>query len=249
MSSLDVPTPTAVATGQGRSGLKYSIVGTLLQSAILELQPGQAIFSETGAMSWMTSNVNMNTTSAGGLGGLLKRAVSGATLFIIDFAATSGTGLIAFTSDFPGQILPVDLAPGQSLLLQKHAFMCAEKSVTLDIGFNKKIGAGMFGGEGFIMQRITGPGLAFVEFDGEIVEYTLQPNQTLRVDHGHVAMFEPTVTFDIEMIKGFRNILLGGEGLFLATLRGPGRVWLQTMPIVNLAHRIVEYMPKPSSSG
>jgi uncharacterized protein (TIGR00266 family) len=249
MSSLDVPTPTAVATGQGRSGLKYSIVGTLLQSAILELQPGQAIFSETGAMSWMTSNVNMNTTSAGGLGGLLKRAVSGASLFIIDFAATGGTGLIAFTSDFPGQILPVDLAPGQSLLLQKHAFMCAEKSVTLDIGFNKKIGAGMFGGEGFVMQRITGPGLAFVEFDGEIVEYTLQPNQTLRVDHGHVAMFEPTVTFDIEMIKGFRNILLGGEGLFLATLRGPGRVWLQTMPIVNLAHRIVEYMPKPSSSG
>jgi uncharacterized protein (AIM24 family) len=127
--------------------------------------------------------------------------------------------------------------------------MCAEKSVTLDIGFNKKIGAGMFGGEGFVMQRITGPGLAFVEFDGEIVEYALSPNQTLRVDHGHVAMFEPTVTFDIEMIKGFRNILLGGEGLFLATLRGPGRVWLQTMPIVNLAHRIAEYMPKPSSSG
>ena len=157
--------------------------------------------------------------------------------------------MLAFTSDFPGQILPVDLPPGQSLLLQKHAFMCAEKSVTLDIGFNKKIGAGMFGGEGFVMQRITGPGLAFVEFDGEIVEYTLQPNQTLRVDHGHVAMFEPTVTFDIEMIKGFRNILLGGEGLFLATLRGPGRVWLQTMPIVNLAHRIAEYMPKPSSSG
>ena len=127
MSSLDVPTPTAVAAGQGRSGLKYQIVGSLLQSAILELQPGQAIFSETGAMSWMTSNVNMNTTSAGGLGGLLKRAVSGATLFIIDFAATGGTGLIAFTSDFPGQILPVDLAPGQSLLLQKHALTGASR--------------------------------------------------------------------------------------------------------------------------
>jgi uncharacterized protein (TIGR00266 family) len=247
MSQLNVPAPKSVE-GQSRSGLKYKIEGTLLQSVVIELQPSQTIYSDTGAMSWMASNVNMNTNAgSGGLGGMLKRAVSGGTLFLVNYAATGGPGMVAFTSAFPGKILPVDLESGQSLLIQKHAFMCAEKSVTLDIGVTKKVGAGFFGGEGFIMQRVTGPGIAFLEFDGEIVEYALEPNQMLKVESGHVAMFEPTVTFDVEMIKGLGNILLAGEGLFLATLKGPGRIWLQTMPIANLANRLIPFLPKPSS--
>ncbi len=246
-SNLDVPVPTTT-NGQSASGLTYKIEGTLLQSVVIDLKQGQTIYSDSGAMSWMSTSINMNTnTGTGGLGGMLKRAVSGATVFIVDFTATGGPGMVAFTSDFPGKILPAELGAGQSLVIQKHSFMCAEKSVTLDIAFNRRLGTGLFGGEGFIMQRITGPGLTFLEFDGEIVEYTLQPNQVLQVNPGHVAMYEPTVAFDIQMIKGFGNILFGGEGLFLATLKGPGRIWLQTMPIANLAARLIPFLPRPKS--
>ncbi len=249
MSSLDVPLPMTVE-GKSQSGLKFKIEGTLLQSVVIELQPNQTVYSESGAMSWMAPNVSMNANSgSGGLGGMLKRAVSGSTLFVVNFTATGAPGIVAFTSDFPGKILPAELPAGQSLLIQKHSFMCAEKSVTLDIGFNKKLGVGFFGGEGFVMQRITGPGITFLEFDGEIVEYTLEPQQVLKVQPGVVAMFEPTVTFDVEMVKGLGNILLAGEGLFLATLKGPGKIWLQTMPIANLAARLIPFLPRPSNKS
>jgi uncharacterized protein (AIM24 family) len=135
------------------------------------------------------------------------------------------------------------------VIAQKDAFMCAEKSVQIEMHFRRKLGAGFFGGEGFVLQRLTGPGVAFVELDGEIVEYTLEPDQVLKVDTGHVAMFEPTVQFDIEMVRGFKNILFGGEGLFLATLRGPGRVWLQTMPAMNLAKKLAQYLPRSTGSS
>jgi uncharacterized protein (AIM24 family) len=147
----------------------------------------------------------------------------------------------------PGKIVPVQLAAGQQIICQKDSFMCAERSVQLDIHFQRRIGSGFFGGEGFVLQRVTGPGLAFFELDGEVVEYTLEEGQVLKVDTGHVAMFEPSVHFDVEMVRGFRNILFGGEGLFLSTLRGPGRVWLQTMPALNLANKLAQYLPKPSS--
>ncbi len=253
---LDIPDPKVFQSGEGRSGVDYQIVGTVLQAVIVQLDPGQTIYSESGGMAWMSGNVVMNTNTGGGggglggmLGGMMKRAVSGESLFIVDYTVTGGRGLIAFASEFPGKIIPLNLGPGQQMICQKDAFMCAEKSVSLDIQFRRKLGAGLFGGEGFILQRLTGPGLAFVELDGEIVEYTLEPGQMLKVDTGHVAMFEPTVQFDVEMIRGFKNILFGGEGLFLATLRGPGRVWLQTMPIVNVAKKIAEYLPKAGSSS
>ena len=150
--------------------------------------------------------------------------------------------------DFPGKIVPINLGEGQQLIAQKQAFLCAEKTVGLDIHFRRRMGAGLFGGEGFVLQKLTGPGVAFVCLDGEIMEYTLGQNEMLKVDTGHVAMYEPTVGFDIEMVKGFSNILFGGEGLFLAVLRGPGRIWLQTMPVQNLAKAIMPYIPKPSSS-
>ncbi len=232
-----------------QGNIPYKINGTTLQVLTLELERGQVVYSESGGMSWMSGNMEMKTNTGGGLGKLLKRAVSGESLFITDFFVNSGTGTVAFASEFPGKIIPFKLAAGQSLILQKDAFMCAEKSVDLDIHLRKKLGAGFFGGEGFIMQRATGPGLVFTELDGEVVEIDLAPGQVLKVDTGHVAIIEPTVNFDISMVKGFRNILLGGEGLFLAKLTGPGQVWLQTMPMMKLASKVLQFMPKTQSGG
>jgi len=246
MSIPDLPTIPEVS-GQTKSGMKYHILGTIQQTLAVELQPNQVVFSDTGAMSWMTSAVTMNTKGSGGLGGMFKRAVSGASAFIIDFGANGGPGQVSFTTDFPGKILALELDPGQSIIMHKHAFLCAEKSVLLDIFFTRKLGAGLFAGEGFILQKLTGPGMAFAELDGDAVEYHLQPGQVMRVEPGHVAMFEATVSFDIEMIKGMANIFLGGEGLFLATLKGPGRIWLHSMTESKMAHRLAEFMPKPAA--
>ena len=229
--------------------LTYEINGTTLPVVTIQLAPGQRIYSSSGGMSWMTQQVEMETNSGGGLGKMFKRAISGESLFIVDYFVNSGMGEVAFAAEFPGKIIPLPLADGAQMIVQKDSFMCAEKSVDVDMHFRKKLGAGLFGGEGFVLQKLTGPGMAFVNFDGEIVEKTLGPGEVLRVDTGHVAMFEPTVSFDVEMIKGFRNLLLGGEGLFIATLRGPGKVYLQTMPLDKLARKIVQYMPKTGGGG
>ena len=229
--------------------LTYEINGTTLPVVTIQLSPGQRIYSSSGGMSWMTQQVEMETNSGGGLGKMFKRAISGESLFIVDYFVNSGMGEVAFAAEFPGKIIPLPLADGAEMIVQKDSFMCAEKSVDVDMHFRKKLGAGLFGGEGFVLQKLTGPGMAFVNFDGEIVEKTLGPGEVLRVDTGHVAMFEPTVSFDVEMIKGFRNLLLGGEGLFIATLRGPGKVYLQTMPLDKLARKIVQYMPKTGGGG
>jgi uncharacterized protein (TIGR00266 family) len=246
MSIPDLPTVPEVS-GQSRIGIQYHILGTVQQTLAVELQSNQVIYSDTGAMSWMTASITMNTKSGGGLGGMLKRAVSGATAFIIDFEAAGQPGQVAFTTDFPGKILAIELDAGQTVIMHKHAFLCAEKTVALDVFFTRKLSAGLFGGEGFVLQKLTGPGMTFAELDGDAVEYRLQPNQVMRVEPGHVAMFESSVTFDIEMIKGMTNILLGGEGLFLATLKGPGRIWLHSMTESKMAQRLIQYMPaKPS---
>ena len=242
MSIPDLPTIPEL-TGQTKAGLKYHILGTVQQTLAAEIQPGQTVYSDTGARSWMTATMTMNSKAGGGLGGMLKRAVSGATAFIIDFAAAGAPGQVCFTTDFPGKILPVELEAGQSIIMHKHAFLCAEKSVTLDVFFTRKLGAGLFAGEGFMLQKLTGPGMAFAELDGDAVEYHLQPNQVMKVEPGHGAMFEDSVAFNIEMIKGMANILLGGEGLFLATLKGPGRIWLHSMTESKMALRLAEFMP------
>jgi uncharacterized protein (TIGR00266 family) len=245
---IDLPDVVVTATGRGNTGMEYKIIGTTLQAVELELDPGETVYSESGGMAWMTGNIEMKTSGrGGGLGGVLKRAVSGESLFLVEYTSMNGKGKVAFASDFPGKIVPLQLGNNQEMICQKTAFLCAEKTVGLDIHFRRRLGAGLFGGEGFILQKLTGPGVAFVCLDGEIVEYTLGSNEILKVDTGHVAMYEPTVSFDIEMVKGFTNIMFGGEGLFLATLRGPGRVWLQTMPTSNLAKAIMPYMPKASS--
>lgn len=224
--------------------MQHQIYGSTMQVVDLELNPGEVVFSESGAMSWMTPNINMNTNMGNkGFLGALGRTMAGESLFVVDYTPMGGPGRVAFAASAPGKIIPMQLAAGQAIVAQKDAFLCAEKSVDLAIHFKKKLGVGFFGGEGFIMERLTGPGMAFFEIDGEVIEYELQRGQTLKVDTGYVAMYEPTVTMDIEMLRGFTNVLFGGEGLFLTTVTGPGRVWLQTMPIKGLAQKLIPFIP------
>lgn len=224
--------------------MKYEIAGGNLPVVTIELERGEQIFSESGGMAWMTEGVVMETNMEGGLFKGLARAVSGESMFLVTFTAKQGGAKLAFTSSFPGSIMPVQLGPGQTIICQKQAFLCAERSVALGVHLQRRLGSGLFGGEGFILQKLTGPGLAFLEIDGTVVEQNLQPGEVLRVDNGHVAMFEPSVDFSLETVSGFKNVLFGGEGLFLARLKGPGKVWLQTMPAVNLAQRIVPFVPQ-----
>jgi uncharacterized protein (TIGR00266 family) len=245
MSIPDLPTVPEI-TGTSQSGLRYHILGNIQPTLAVELAPGQKVYSDTGAMSWMTSTVQMNTSSGGGLGSMFKRAISGATAFILDFEVAGGPGQVAFSADFPGKILPIELEAGQTVIMHKHAFLCAEKSVTLDVFFTRRLGAGLVGGEGFILQKLTGPGMVFAELDGDAVEYHLEPGQRMSIEPGHVAMFEASATFDITMVKGITNMLFGGEGLFLATLTGPGRIWLHSLTVSKMAHRIGESLPKAS---
>ncbi|MFP3902929.1 MAG: TIGR00266 family protein [Armatimonadota bacterium] len=227
--------------------MEYEIRGTVLPTLEVELNAGESVYTESGGMAWMTEGIDMNTNMKGGVLGGLKRMVSGESLFLVDYTATAPSAYITFTSEFPGNIIANPLKDGQELILQRDAFMCAESSVTLDMHFHKRLGAGLFGGEGFFLQRVTGPGIAFAELAGEITEYNLESGQTLKLDPGHLAMMDPTVDFNISMVKGIRNVFFGGEGLFLATVRGPGRVWLQSMPISNLVRRMIPYLPKSNN--
>ncbi len=250
MQPLDTQVEGAQREYTGSRGrITYRIDGTVLPVVTIELEPGEVIYSESGNMAWMSGNVEMRTGSGGGLGKMFRRALTGESLFITDFYVNNERGTVAFASEFPGNIIPFDLRQGESIIVQKDAFMCAEKSVDLDLQFSKRLGTGFFGGEGFIMQKITGPGLAFLEVDGEVVEHQLEAGQQLKVDSGHLAAMEATVDFDVTLVKGFRNILLGGEGLFLASMRGPGKVWLQTMPMSKLARKVAQFMPHIQNKG
>ncbi|MCL4876992.1 MAG: TIGR00266 family protein [Anaerolineae bacterium] len=224
--------------------MEYEIKGSVLQSLEVRLNAGEAIYTERGGMAWMTDGIDMATSGKGGLGKMIGRALSGESLFLTTYTAKANGAMITFTPEAPGKIIDFHLEAGNSIIAQKDAFMCAQDSVDLAMHFRKKLGAGIFGGEGFILQKLTGPGIAFVEISGEVIEYNLKPGQKLKIDTGHIAMYEPTVDYDIQMVKGVTNMLFGGEGLFLATLTGPGKVWLQTMPISNLASRIAAYIPR-----
>jgi uncharacterized protein (TIGR00266 family) len=227
--------------------MKYSIQGGQLPVAVCELESGEEMFTESGGMSWMSDNVAMSTNMEGGLMKGLGRAFTGESIFMASYRAEGGPGLIAFASSFPGSIVALNLAPGQSIICQKRSFLAAQRSVTLSLHFQKKLGAGFFGGEGFIMQRLTGPGVVFVEIDGAAMEYDLAPGQRMKVDTGHVAMIQDSVSLDVTSVKGFKNIFFGGEGLFLTTLSGPGHIWLQSMPIANVARSILPFIPSQGS--
>lgn len=228
--------------------MRYDIQGTTLQTLDIFLSAGESVFTESGGMAWMRGDVAMETNTRGGLLKGLARSLSGESLFLTTYRSNSGEAMITFTPEAPGSVIPLQLGPQESRICQKDAFMVAEDSVTLEVYFRKKLGSGLFGGEGFILQKITGPGMAFVEIAGEVREYTLQAGETMQVDPGHLAMYEPTINYDITRVKGVKNILFGGEGLFLATLTGPGKVWLQSLPLSNLASKLMQYMPVKSSS-
>lgn len=221
--------------------MNYEIKGGVFPVVVCQLADGEQMITEKGSMVWMSPNMQMETRG-GGLGKMFSKAFSGESMFQNIYTA-NGAGMIAFGSSFPGKVLPLDIAPGREMIVQKNAFLASEAGVELSIHFNKKLGAGFFGGEGFIMQRLSGSGTAFVEIDGELVEYDLAAGQKMVVDTGNVAGFEPSVSIDIQQVPGLKNKLLGGEGLFNTTLTGPGKIWLQTMPISGVAMAIRRFIP------
>ena len=222
--------------------MRYEIKGGNFPVVICNLENGEKMITERGSMCWMSPNMQMET-KGGGLGKMFSKAFSGESMFQNHYTARGGAGMIAFASSFPGQIKPIEIGPGREMIVQKSAFLASEAGVNLSIHFQKRLGAGFFGGEGFIMQRLSGSGTAFVEIDGDLMEYVLKPGQKIVVDTGNVAGFEPSVQMDIQSVSGAKNILFGGEGIFNTVLTGPGRIWLQTMPIYNVANAIRPYIP------
>lgn len=222
--------------------MQYEIKGGDYPVVVCQLKDGERMITEKGSMVWMSPNMEMDT-KGGGLGKMFSKAFSGESMFQNIYTA-KGDGMIAFGSSFPGRILALNIEPGREVIMQKSAFLASEPTVELSIAFNKKMGVGFFGGEGFIMQRLSGRGIAFVEIDGELIEYDLAPGQQIVVDTGNVAGFESTVMMDVRQVPGLKNKLVGGEGLFNTYLTGPGRVMLQTMPISSVAAALAGLMPK-----
>ena len=225
--------------------MRYEIKGGEFPVVVCDLQDGEKMITERGSMVWMTPNMKMET-KGGGIGKMFSKMFSGESIFQNIYTA-QGDGMITFGSSFPGQILPLEIRPGRDMILQKKAFLASEAGVELSIHFNKKLGTGLFGGEGFIMQRLSGNGTAFAEIDGELVEYELQPGEQIIVDTGNVAGFTSDVKMEIREVPGLKNKLLGGEGLFNTLLTGPGTIWLQTMPISGVAAAIIPYLPISNS--
>ena len=214
------------------------------------LQPDDRVIAEAGQLSWMSETIRLHTSSrvmAGGVFGAVRRAFAGGGWFMTEYSAARHPGSVAFAAKLPGRIVPIAVAPEAQYLVHRHGFLCATADVRVSLSFQRRLGAGIFGGTGFMLQRVGGSGQAWVELSGEVVQYDLAPGQTLRVHPGHVGMFEAGVDFDITVLRGVRNILFGGDGLFLAALTGPGRVWLQSLTMSNLAHALTPYLPLPDS--
>lgn len=226
--------------------MTYSIEGEPLPAVICNLENGETMITEKGAMSWMSPNMQMETTSNGGIGKMFGRAFSGESMFVNRYTARNGSGLIAFASSFPGSIRAFNIAPGQEIVAQKSAFLASTTGVELSVFFQKRASSGFFGGEGFIMQKLSGNGIVFLEFDGYIKEYELAAGQQIVIDTGYLAAMDITCSIDIQTVPGVKNMLFGGEGLFNTVLTGPGRVWLQSMPVSQLAGAIRPFIPTGS---
>ncbi len=227
--------------------MQSRILGTTMPVLEFLLSPGDSVISEAGELSWMTHSIQMTThTQMGGGGGFFgaaKRVLGGGTLFMTEYRAQGAPGEVAFATRVPGHIVPVQVAAGQEYLVHRHGFLCATTQVELGLGFQQSLGAGVFGGDGFLLQRVAGHGTAWLELSGELVVKDLAAGETLRVHPGHVGAFTSSVNFQITRVPGIKNLIFGGDGIFLAALSGPGRVWLQTLPISKLAHQIQEYLP------
>ncbi len=221
--------------------MKYKIEGGNLPVVICELEAGETMITESGAMSWMSPNLELET-SAGGFGKAMGRMFSGESIFLNRYTAAGGNGMIAFASSFPGTIQPFRIGGGAEIILQKKAFLAAEDGVELSVWFTKKFGAGLVGGEGFILQKISGEGMVFAEFDGHVVEYELAEGQQIVMDSGHLAAMTASCKMEVKTVKGLKNKLFGGEGFFNTVVTGPGKLWIQTMPLVNVASAINPYI-------
>lgn len=229
--------------------MKYQIIGSTMPAVeILFEQSGESMYTQSGGMAWMSEGISMSTNARGGFMKGLGRMFAGESIFMATYKAEHPGTTIAFASTVAGSILPVDVSETGGLICQKGSFLCAQESVDLNVTFTKKVSAGLFGGEGFILEELSGSGMAFLEIDGDKVVKTLQPGEVIKVDTGNVVAFEKTVHYEIETVKGFGNIVFGGEGLFLTKLTGPGKVVLQTQNIAEFAGRIARYIPTSSSS-
>lgn len=227
--------------------MKYSIEGAPMPVAICQLEAGEQMMTERGSMSWMSANMKMETTTGGGLGKALGRMFAGEAMFQNRYTAVGGAGMIAFASSFPGDIKAFEIGPGHEMVVQKSGFLASEMGVNLSVFFQKKFGSGLFGGEGFIMQKLSGSGVAFCEFDGHVKAYDLAQGQTIIVDTGYLAAMDATCSIGIQAVPGAKNLLFGGEGIFNTVVKGPGRVYLQTMPVCGVANAIIPYLPTQSN--
>lgn len=229
--------------------LNYQIEGGNLPVVICYPEAGQTLCTQRGSMSWMSPNMDMQTSTGGGLKKALGRLISGDSIFMNEYTSRGGSGVIAFASSFPGTILPFHLTPGNGIIVQKAGFLAMEKGLDLSVYLQRKLGTGFFGGEGFIMQKISGNGVAFVEIDGYCKEYELNVGQQIVVDTGYLAAMTESCTMDIRPVQGVKNIFFGGEGLFHTVITGPGKVYLQSMPIINMAERLTPYIQLRSSDS
>ena len=226
--------------------MKYEIKGDTLPVVICHLEAGERMITERGSMAWMSPNMKMETSTNGGFGKAFGRMFSGEAMFQNIYTAQGGNGLIAFASSFPGSIKAFEIGSGQEYIFQKKAFLAGEPGVNIAVHFHKKVASGLFGGEGFILQKVSGNGIVFAEFDGHVVEYELQPGQQIVIDSGYLAAMSVTCQMDIQTVPGLKNIVFGGEGLFNTVITGPGHVWLQTMPISSVADSLRPYFPTSS---
>ena len=223
--------------------MKYQIYGEPMPVVICNVDPGESLICESGAMSWMSPNMQMDTVG-GGAGKVLGRMFSGENAFQNQYTAQGGPGMIAFASSFPGSIRAVEITPEHPVICQKKAFLASSAGVELSVQFQKKLGAGFFGGEGFVMQRLSGNGIAFIEIDGSVMEYNLAPGQQMVLDTGYLAMMDASVQVDVQSVKGLKNKMLGGEGFFNTVVTGPGKILLQTMPLSGFVGAISGLLPK-----
>ena len=227
--------------------MQSRITGTTMPVLELLLDPNDAVISEAGELSWMSNSIQMMThtqmAGGGGFFGAIRRVAGGGSLFMTEYRSVGGQGEVAFATKVPGHIVPVEVGAGHEYLIHRHGFLCATSQIQLGVAFQQSLGAGIFGGDGFLLQKVSGQGVAWLELSGELIIKDLAPGEVLRVHPGHVGAFQGTVSFQITRIPGIRNMIFGGDGIFLAALTGPGRVWLQTLPISKLAHQLMQYMP------
>ncbi len=228
--------------------MQSRINGTTMPVLEFILDPNESIISEAGELSWMSASIQMTTHTqfggGGGLFGVLKRVAGGGSIFMTEYRAIGAAGELAFATKLPGHIVPVEVGPGHEFMIHRHGFLCATPQIQIGVGFQQSLGAGIFGGDGFLLQKVSGQGIAWLELSGELVVRDLQPGETLRVHPGHVGAFQSSVSLQITTVPGIKNMIFGGDGIFLAALTGPGRVWLQTLPIAKLAHAIEPYIPR-----